>query len=90
VPQIEDEVTWQTRTDSGNLSASGTRERRQTWNLKREHPWCVVSPNIRKAKSKSPEWRNPPSWPPEEPGIADTLKQYWSIRIYDFGLTTAL
>ena len=72
VPQIQDEVTCQSGTDFGDLSASETRERRKTWNPELKHPWFVVPPNIRKAKSRSPGWSDPPVWPPGEPDTADT------------------
>ena len=90
VSQIQDEVKWQSGTDAGYLSISRTRERRQTWNLEREHPWSAVLPNIRKVKSRSPEWSDPLAWPPREPGTANTLEQHQSVRTYDLGLTTAL
>jgi len=90
VPQIQDEVAWQRGTNSVDLSTSETREGRQTWNLKREHPWSKVPPNIRKAESRSHEWSDPPFWLPGEPGTTGSPEQHRSVRTYDLGLTTTL
>ena len=90
MPQFQDEVTWRSETYSDDLSTSGTRKRRQVWNLEREHPCSAVPPNILKAESKRPEWSDPPAWPPEELGTANTLELHRFVRTYSLGLTATL
>ena len=90
VPQIQDEVEWRSGTNSDDLSSSGTRWRRQTWNLERKRSWFAVSPNILKVESRSPEWSDSHAWPPKEPDTADTSELHQSIRTYGLGPTTAL